>query len=116
MTAWEAALWGAGGSLALEVIEFCTAVRACRGWPWQKEDEPDFGPYVVSVFLRVLLGTGLASAMGKSGDICTPIACFMTGMAAPVIVAEKLGSAAKKVLTPSAGEGQETIERERASS
>jgi hypothetical protein len=42
---------------------------------------------VVAILLRLFVGCGLASALGASGQLPTPFAAFLAGLASPLIIA-----------------------------
>jgi hypothetical protein len=42
---------------------------------------------IVAVVLRLFVGCGLAAPLGASGQLPTPFAAFLAGLAAPLIVA-----------------------------
>ncbi|MEQ4723794.1 hypothetical protein [Nonomuraea sp. B19D2] len=90
MSVWVLALWGLGGGLAIEALDFFKAVRRVgRGWPWRYPYGPGGGPYLVSVLVRAALSAGVAGAAGASVDCVTPLIAFALGTAAPLIL-EKL--------------------------
>ncbi|WP_181307450.1 hypothetical protein [Nonomuraea fuscirosea] len=90
MSVWVLALWGLGGGLAIEALEFFKAARRVgRGWPWRYPYGPGGGPYFVSVLVRAALSAVVAGAAGASVDCVTPLIAFALGTAAPLIL-EKL--------------------------
>jgi hypothetical protein len=42
---------------------------------------------LVAISLRLFVGCGLASALGASGQLPTPFAAFLAGLASPLIIA-----------------------------
>ncbi len=96
MTAWQAALWGAFGGLAVEAIQFSGVLRRTGTWPWNIEGEPPAGLWSASVLIRVGLGLGLAVAAFQTGEIAGPIGAIAIGVAAPLII-EQMGQDAPLV-------------------
>jgi hypothetical protein len=90
MTAWQAALWGAFGGLAVELVEFQRVLRQTGRWPWNIDGEPSAGMWSASIVIRVGLGLGLAVAGCETGEIAGPFAAIGAGVAAPLII-EQLG-------------------------
>lgn len=84
--AWEALLWGFFGGAAIEGLDFATAIRRVRTWPWKVQGEPGFGPYVVSVIIRCGVGGGLATAACASDQLTTVFSAVTTGVAAPLVL------------------------------
>ncbi|MFE0153666.1 hypothetical protein ACFWY5_41480 [Nonomuraea sp. NPDC059007] len=89
MSGWIWALWGLGGGLAVEVLDFVKAVRRVKGWPWASPDEPGAGPYLLSVLGRAAAAAVVAGAAGASVTGMTPLIALALGAAAPLIL-EKL--------------------------
>jgi hypothetical protein len=85
-----AAGWGVLGSISLELLEILPAAKRVRGAPWRQPGEPGAVAFFLSVAIRVFLGSSLTAASTASGEICNELAAFITGAAAPVILAEKL--------------------------
>lgn len=52
-------LWGAFGGLAIEALDYITAVRKHRRLPWQREKDTDPGPlaYGIATVLRITIGS-----------------------------------------------------------
>lgn len=83
---YEYLIWGAAGGAALEAAQFYVALRSRGDWPWQLDKMAGPLGYGVSIIIRVLLGLGLATAAGLSGQISGPFGAIAVGIAAPVIV------------------------------
>src|SRR4051794_23075595 len=81
---WEFVLWGAFGGLAVELLEFQGAIRRGGTWPWNLEDEPDLGPYLASIVIRIIVSAGIAWALGASGQVSGPWGAMAAGVAAPL--------------------------------
>ncbi|MER6515104.1 hypothetical protein ABT158_50470 [Nonomuraea sp. NPDC001636] len=87
---WMFALWGLGGGLAIEALDFIKAVRRVgHGWPWRYPYGPGGGPYLVSVLGRAAASAVVAGAAGASVNGMTPLIAVGLGAAAPLIL-EKL--------------------------
>ncbi|MEV4364621.1 hypothetical protein [Nonomuraea sp. NPDC049625] len=87
---WMFALWGLGGGLAIEALDFIKAVRRVgHGWPWRYPYGPGGGPYLVSVLGRAAASAVVAGAAGASVNGMTPLIALALGAAAPLIL-EKL--------------------------
>ncbi|NYH54558.1 hypothetical protein HNR06_004147 [Nocardiopsis arvandica] len=86
MTLWEFALWGLAGAGCVEALEFAAAISRTRNWPWRAPGAPPAFPLLVSVVLRLSVGTVLAMALGGSDQIAGEIGAFVSGVAAPVII------------------------------
>jgi len=90
MSAWEALLWGLLGSGVAEALNLSAMMRPTgsdRRWrrPWRRRSER---PWVAAaVGLRLFVGGALAAALGASGQLPTPLGAFLSGLAAPLIVA-----------------------------
>ncbi|MDX3855910.1 hypothetical protein [Streptomyces sp. AK02-01A] len=83
-------LWGAFGGLAIEALDYITAVRKHRRLPWHQEKVTDPGPlaYGITTVLRITIGAGLACAAACTAPI-SPWWAFGLGAAAPALL-EKL--------------------------
>ena len=83
-------LWGAFGSLAIEALDYITAVRKHRRLPWQREKDTDPSPlaYGTATVLRITIGAGLACAAACTAPI-SPWWALGLGAAAPTLL-EKL--------------------------
>jgi hypothetical protein len=90
MTAGQAALWGAFGGLAVELVEFHRVLRQTGTWPWNIQGEPSASMWLASIVIRIGLGLGLAVAGAETGEIAGPFAAIGAGVAAPLII-EQLG-------------------------
>jgi len=97
VTWWQYAGWGAFGGLAVELLEFHGAIRRTGGWPWRQKDEPGPGPLLVSVVIRLIVGAGLAWALGAAQQVSGPAGALMVGVAAPLIFEQM----ARQFQTPS---------------
>jgi hypothetical protein len=86
MEAWQYAIWGLFGGFAVEGLEFSGAIRRIGGWPWQRPNEPGPLPLIVSVLIRLAIGSGLALAAGSSGQVSGPFGALAVGVAAPLLV------------------------------
>ena len=86
MGLWAAALWGFMGAGAIEAWDLYGAIHRVKGFPWNVPDEVAFVPYLVSVFLRVLLGVGMAIAFVASGQADGPVGVVAIGIAAPKLL------------------------------
>ncbi|MEV4013140.1 hypothetical protein AB0J35_21790 [Nonomuraea angiospora] len=74
------ALWGLGGGLAIEALDFIKAVRRVgHGWPWRYPYGPGGGPYLVSVLGRAAAGAVVAGAAGASVNGMTPLIALALG-------------------------------------
>jgi hypothetical protein len=93
MSFWEAGLWGFLGVLAIEAFDLYQAIRRVKNWPWKIAGEVSFGPYLISVIIRVILGAGAAAAFGASGQLTSPIGALAVGISAPLLL-ERLARAA----------------------
>jgi hypothetical protein len=80
------ALWGLVGGFAIEALEFRRAVRRTRTWPWRSPDEPEFGPWLSSVIVRLIVGAIVAGAARASDQLSGPFAAVAVGVAAPVVL------------------------------
>jgi hypothetical protein len=89
MGSWVFALWGLGGGLAIEVLDFIKGVRRVHTWPWRYPYGPGGGPYLVSVLGRAAASALIAGAAGASVNGMTPLIAVALGAAAPLIL-EKL--------------------------
>jgi hypothetical protein len=90
MTLLEAAVWALLGGGVAEALNTSATMRpfTARGkwrWPTRRCDMPIF---VVAVVLRLLAGPGLAAPLAASQQIPTAFAAWMTGLAAPLLVAK----------------------------
>lgn len=83
-------LWGLFGGFAVEAVQFQGAVRRTKGWPWRDSKEPDAGPFLLSVVLRLAVSAGLAAGLAASNQVSGPYGAIGAGVAAPMII-EQLG-------------------------
>jgi hypothetical protein len=74
------------GAGAIEVWDLYGAIHRVKGFPWNVPDEVAFVPYLVSVFLRVILGVGMAIAFVASGQADGPVGVVAIGIAAPKLL------------------------------
>jgi len=86
MNPWLYAAWGAFGGFAIEAVQFRGAIRRTGKWPWKIKGEPDAGPFVVSVVIRVAVGFGLALAAALAGQVSGPLGAIAVGVAAPLFI------------------------------
>ena len=86
MALWVACLWGLAGSALVEALDLYQAIQRVKDFPWRLEGEVFLLPYVVSVVIRLGLGTGVAAAFGASAQIAGPLGALAVGVAAPKIV------------------------------
>ncbi|MFI1398557.1 hypothetical protein [Streptomyces sp. NPDC020681] len=86
MVWWQGLLWGLTGAAFIEGLDLYGAIRRIKGYPWKFEGEVPFGPYMVSVVIRLGVGAGLAVALASSGQIAGPIGGMAAGVAAPKII------------------------------
>ncbi len=94
MTWTQAALWGLFGGFAVEGLDLYGAVRRRGCWPWQVPGPREVGAagYFVAELVRLVIGSGLACGLAKSGQITTAVGAIAVGVAAPWIV-ERLARA-----------------------
>ncbi|MEV6348436.1 hypothetical protein [Actinoplanes sp. NPDC051851] len=90
MTGLDAAQWGLLGSAVAEALNLSASMRPASDtgrWrrPWRNTTER--GLVIFAVLLRLFVGCGLAAPMGASGQLPTPFAAFLAGLAAPLIIA-----------------------------
>ena len=86
MVWWQGLLWGLTGAAFIEALDLYGAIRRIRGYPWKSEGEVPFGPYLLSIFIRLGVGAGLAAALASSGQVAGPIGGLAAGIAAPKII------------------------------
>lgn len=79
-------IWGIFGGFAVEGMEFSRVVRATGLWPWMMEGEPPFLHYLISIFIRLLVGGGLALGLGLGHQIVGIFGALTSGIAAPLIL------------------------------
>lgn len=83
---WQGLLWGLTGAAFIEALDLYGAIRQLKGYPWKFEGEVPFGPYMLSIVIRLGVGAGLAAALASSGQIAGPIGGLAAGVAAPKII------------------------------
>ncbi|MFE2296794.1 hypothetical protein ACFXAW_01200 [Streptomyces sp. NPDC059445] len=86
MVWWQGLLWGLAGAISIEALDLYGAIRRIKGYPWKFEGEVPFGPYMLSIVIRLGVGAGLATALASSGQIAGPIGGLAAGIAAPKII------------------------------
>lgn len=86
----EAAAWGLFGGFAVEGLQLASAIRRTTTWPWTRPEEPSFWPYMLSIFIRLAVGAGLAGAAAASDKITTVIAAVSLGVAAPLVIEQMM--------------------------
>ncbi|MFW5420946.1 hypothetical protein J0910_30465 [Nocardiopsis sp. CNT-189] len=111
MTALACALWGLFGAFAIEGLQFNSAIRRTRCWPWQYPGEPSFGPWAASVVIRLGIGTGLAAAAGLGDQISGAFGALAVGIAAPYII-EQLSRSARLTRDGAAADSQSAVPAE----
>lgn len=83
---WEVAGWGLFGSLLVDALEIYKVVRNNGGrWP----EDCRTPAFCIAEFFRIGIGTGLALAFWRSGQIEGAMGILTVGASAPLIV-EKL--------------------------
>lgn len=96
MTVVAYALWGLFGAGAVEGLQLNQGIRKYRRWPWRSPVEPDFAPWWTSVFVRLVIGSGLATAAGIADQVSGPFGALAIGVASPYII-EQLQRSAQQV-------------------
>jgi hypothetical protein len=101
-----ACLWGMVGAASVEGSELYAATRWAKNFPWRLPGELKFGPYLVTVVLRIALGVIAAAVCAEAGPLGAAGA-VAAGIAAPKLL-EQLGRHAPAVglaspAEPSAG-------------
>jgi hypothetical protein len=86
MTAWEYAMWGFFGGLAVEGLEFGRAIRRVGGWPWHQPGEPGPLPLAVSVLIRLVVSALVTWAAGSTHQVSGPFGALAVGVAAPLVI------------------------------
>jgi hypothetical protein len=89
MTLLTAFYWGLAGAGAVEASELYGAMRTVKNFPWRVTGELKFGPYLVTVLLRLVLGAFAAGLCAKAGPL-GPASAVAAGIAAPKLL-EELG-------------------------
>ncbi|MFF4879491.1 hypothetical protein [Micromonospora sp. NPDC000668] len=84
MTWMVAAAVGCFGAFAVEGLQFITAVRRCKGWPWKRRGEPPLAPFLTSVFIRLVISGGVAAVATESGVTNGTFGAFVVGVGAPL--------------------------------
>jgi len=107
-----AALWGFLGAAAIELWDLYGAIHRVKGLPWQFEGEVGFGPYLVSVVLRVLLGVGVAVAFVASGQVTGPVGAVAVGIAAPKVLEQLARHSVDRTTSEQRREREEEISSE----
>ncbi|GAA4900370.1 hypothetical protein HNR25_003799 [Streptomonospora salina] len=101
MPLWEYAPWGLAGAGCVEALQFAAAISRTRDWPWRAPGAPSAFPLLVSIVLRLGVGTVLAMALGGSDQVSGQIGAFVSGVAAPVFIERILGQfSGGRSLTP----------------
>ena len=86
MAWWQYLVWGLFGGAAVEGMEFSRAIRIRGTWPWRVPGEPPALAFAISVTIRLLVGGGLAVALGLSKQIIGVAGALTAGVAAPLIL------------------------------
>lgn len=107
MALWEVAVWALLGAISVEGFDLVGAIRRTKSWPWTVPGEPRGLIFAVAVTLRILSSAVLASAVGFSGQVNTPISAYAIGIAAPLLMERIL----RQVL-PANGIQSESIDRD----
>src|SRR5262250_3284183 len=89
MTLLTACYWGLAGAGAVEASELYGAIRRIKDFPWRVGGELKFGPYLITVLLRLALGAFAAGLCAKAGPL-GPAGAVAAGVAAPKLL-EELG-------------------------
>src|SRR5262245_10621447 len=98
MTWLQCLAWGLFGGFAVEGLEFSSAIKRCQGWPWRQPGEVKLAPFATSVLVRLVIGGGIAAALGRSGAVGSPAIAVAIGVATPLLVEKFLPA-----LVPSLG-------------
>ncbi|MFF4379138.1 hypothetical protein [Kitasatospora sp. NPDC001547] len=83
---WQAGLWGALGAALVEVADFQASLKERRKLPWKGRNAASLGLYSLAALLRMLLGVGVAVALGESGQVSGGFGAILAGIAAPKIL------------------------------
>jgi hypothetical protein len=102
---WELIVWGAFGGAAVEAVEILGAVKKTRQVPWNRPGEVSLSAFATSVAIRVLLGIGLAYALGSTDQVAGPIGAIAVGIAAPLIVEQLTKQIPANVMPVAGGAG-----------
>jgi hypothetical protein len=105
MTGWQALLWALLGSAIAEALNVSASMRPTgpRGrwrWPWRSDSDRPM--VVVAILLRLFVGSGVAAALGASGQLPTPFTALLAGVVAPLIVAKTFAAIPTSGLTGAA--------------
>ncbi|WP_433734934.1 TRADD-N-associated membrane domain-containing protein (plasmid) [Nocardia sp. CA-129566] len=82
---WEFALWGAAGAVAYSAVMFLEGTRRTKEWPWE---DGSGAIYALAVFIRCVLGAGLAFAVAAAVPDLPPTAGAVFGVAAPLFITQ----------------------------
>lgn len=82
----EAVWWALVGSGLIEASDLYSAIHASRGFPWKRRGHLELRPYLVSVLIRLTVGTGLTAALAATSQVATATSAFAVGVAAPKIL------------------------------
>ncbi|MGC0318162.1 hypothetical protein [Kitasatospora acidiphila] len=107
---WQAGLWGALGSVLVELADLRASVQARRQLPWKGRGSTSPGLYLLAAVVRTVLGIGVAVALGESGQVSGGFGAILSGIAAPKILEALKSQAAPGV--PGALPGPEPTPRE----
>ncbi len=83
---WQAILWGAFGSALVEIADLQKSLKRRGKPPWKGRNAAPRGIYFLAVLLRMVLGVGVAVALGESGQISGGFGAILAGIAAPKIL------------------------------
>lgn len=85
----QAVIWALIGVAVAEAALWYNRIRSNVGRiPFVRPNRQDLIAEALAVISRVIAGTGLAAAGAASGQICEAGAAFLSGLAAPVLVAK----------------------------
>lgn len=97
-------LWGLLGAAAVEALDLYKAIRRIGDVPWHHPGEASFGPYLLSVIIRLGLGVLAAAVCAASGQVEGPAGALAAGYAAPKVL-EQLARLGINDTEPSRGSG-----------
>lgn len=89
-------MWGGGGAVAIELLDWTAAIKQSQGWPWKQASEPGLGPFVFVTVVRLVLALFVTAGLAVGGQLTSIAPAIGAGVAAPVIL-EKLGRTAQSL-------------------
>lgn len=98
---WALALWGTGGVVIVELLDWAGAIKRTGTFPWRNPKEPKLGPFLFSAAVRIAAAAFVTAGGALNGQVTTILAAAGVGIAAPVIL-EKLAKSATAIAGPSA--------------